>query len=167
MSLEIEKTLDTPYVFLENGLIKIEGRSMPENVLKFYGPIKDWLVKYLKKPADFTTIELCLPYTNSASIKQINDFLLILNDSYLEGHDMKILWTYEEDDDSVYDVGVDFEAMLDIPFEYIVTKTLAKQKIRLKVKNKITGKIGEISQKYWETIIRNGHEKDFELLEEI
>ena len=57
------------------------------------------------------------------------------------------------------------ESMIDIPFDYKVTETLVRQRTRLKVKNKITGKIGEISQRYWETIIRNGHEKDFELLE--
>ncbi|MBI9055079.1 MAG: DUF1987 domain-containing protein [Bacteroidales bacterium] len=167
MNLEIAKTLDTPYIFMEHGLIKIEGRSLPENVLKFFAPVKKWLEKYLKKPAEFTLIDLCVPYTNSSSIKQINDFLKDLNKQFLEGYDMKIKWSYDEDDDSVLEIGNDLESMLDIPFEYIITKTLDKQKVRLKVKNKKTGKTGEISQRYWETIKRNGHERDFELLKEI
>ena len=164
MSLIIEQTLDTPYIFLDKGLIKFEGRSMPENVLKFYDPVKKWLDNYIKNPADFTKIDLYFTYINSASIKQINDFLNILNAKFLEGFDMKVIWTYEEDDDDALETGNDVESMIDIPFEYIVKKTIAKQKRRLKVKNKITGKIGEISLRYWETIKRNGHEKDFELL---
>lgn len=167
MNLIIEKTLDTPYVFLESGLIKIEGRCMPENVLKFFDPVKKWLENYIKNPADFTKIDLCLPYINSSSIKQINDFLKILNAKFLEGFDMKVIWTYEEEDDDSLEIGNDIKSMVDIPLEYIITKTQAIQKTRLKVKNKITGKVGEISQKYWETIKRNGHEKDFEILEKI
>lgn len=167
MTLVIEKTLDTPYIFLEGGLIKIEGRSMPENVLKFYDPIKKWLNKYIESPSDFTKIELSFTYINSSSAKQINDLLKILNAKFLNGFDMKVIWTYEEDDDDALETGNDLESIIDIPFEYVITKTLVKQSVRIKVKNKITGKVGEISQRYWETIKRNGHEKDFELLNKI
>jgi hypothetical protein len=80
---------------------------------------------------------------------------------------MKIYWTYEEDDDTVQEIGTDLESMIDIPFEYIVKETQIKERTRIKVKNKLTGKVGEISLKYWETIKRNGHEKDFELLEKL
>jgi len=165
MSLEIKKTLDTPYILLDNGLIKMEGRSMPEHVSRFFAPVKEWIDTYIENPADFTKIDLNLPYTNSSSIKQINDLLKILNSKFVEGSDMKVCWTYEEHDESMQETGKDLESMIDIPFEYIVTKIESEQKVRLKVKNKITGKTGEISQRYWETIKRNGHEKDFELLD--
>lgn len=164
MSLQIEKTLDTPYIYLEKGLIKMEGRSMPEHVSKFFAPVKEWFEQYIENPAEFTKIDLDLSYTNSSSIKQINDLLKMLNKKYVEGFDMKIFWTYEEHDESVHEIGTDLESLLDIPFEYIVTKSEFEKKIRIKVKNKITGKTGEISQRYWETIKRNGHERDFELL---
>ena len=167
MCITIEKTLDTPYVKLEKGFIEIKGRSMPENVLKFYGPVKEWIEKYTENPAEFTKIEFNLPYTNSSSIKQINDFLKLLNQKFLDGFDMKIIWTYEEGDDNSLEIGNDLESMVDIPFEYIETEVKIKEKRRLKVKNLKTGKVGEISQRYWETIVRNGHEKDFELLEEV
>lgn len=167
MSLTIEQTLDTPYIHLEDGLIKIEGRSMPENVLKFYGQVKEWVESYVNNPAKYTKIEFSLNYTNSSSNKQINDLLKILNRKFQEGFDMKITWTYEDGDDSALEVGNDLESMVDIPFEYIVTETQTKQKTRIKVKNKLTGKVGEISQRYWDTIVRNGHERDFELLDKL
>ena len=165
MSLIIEQTFDTPYIQLEEGLIKMIGRSMPENVRKFYKQVKDWIEEYANNPAEFTKIELSLSYTNSSSIKQINDLLKILNQKFQEGSKMKVTWTYEEGDDSALEVGHDLESMIDIPFEYIIIETEVKQRNRIKVKNKITGKVGEISQRYWDTIVRNGHEKDFELLE--
>jgi len=166
MCLIFEKTIDTPYIKLERGHIEIKGRSMPENVLKFYKPIKEWIENYINNPAEFTNIDFYLPYANSSSIKQINDFLKVLNKKYKEGFDMKVYWTYEEGDENAEDIGNDLESLIDIPFEYIVTDVQKKQKLRLKVKNLKTGKIGEISQRYWETIIRNGHEKDFEVLEQ-
>ncbi|HRW61944.1 MAG TPA: DUF1987 domain-containing protein [Bacteroidales bacterium] len=165
MCLIFEKTIDTPYIKLESGHIEIKGRSMPENVLKFYKPIKEWIENYINKPAEFTKIEFYLPYANSSSIKQINDFLKVLNVKYKQGADMKVFWTFEEGDENAEEIGNDLESLIEIPFEYIVTDVQKKQQRRLKVKNLKTGKIGEISQRYWETIIRNGHEKDFEVFE--
>ena len=167
MSLILEKTLDTPYIQLEEGLVKMEGQLMPENILLFFKPVEQWIDNYLKKPAKFTKIDLNLSYLNSCSTKRLCDILRLFNEKYTEGYDMKVYWAYDEGDDTVQEIGDDLESMVNIPFEYIVKETEIKQKKRLKVKNKLTGKTGEISLKYWETIKRNGHERDFELLETI
>jgi hypothetical protein len=166
MSLTIEQNLDTPYIHLEKGLIEISGRLMPENVLIFFNPVDNWILKYLDNPAPFTQIILSLSYINSCSTKHLSDLLKALDNKYLEGHDMKINYTYEEGDESALEVGKDLESLLNIPFEFNLTETNVKSQKRLKVKNRITGKVGEISQKYWEAIKRNGHEKDFELIED-
>ena len=165
MSLTVEQQLDTPYVHLEKGLIEISGRLMPENVLIFFNPIDNWILRYLKNPATFTQINLSLSYINSCSTKHLSDLLKALDNKYQEGYDMKVTYTYEEGDESALEVGQDLKSLLDIPFEFIQTELNVKSQQRLKVRNCITGKVGEISQKYWETIKRNGHEKDFELLE--
>jgi hypothetical protein len=167
MSFTIEKTYDTPYIHLEEGLVKMEGQLMPENILIFFKSVDIWIAEYLIKPAEFTMLDFDFSYLNSCSTKHICDTLRLFNEKYLEGFDMKILWTYEEGDDTVQEIGTDLKAELDIPFEFVVKETLIKETTRLKVKNKLTGKVGEISLKYWETIKRNGHEKDFELLEKI
>jgi len=165
MSLLIKKTADTPYIYLENGLITIEGRLMPENILIFFKSVDKWFTTYLEKPADFTKIDLNFSYLNSCSTKHLCDILKLFNQKYLEGFDMKIYWTYEDGDDTVQEIGDDLKSMIQIPFEFVVKESKEKEKVRLKVKNNLTGKIGEISLRYWETIKRNGHERDFELLE--
>jgi hypothetical protein len=167
MSLIIEKTFDTPYISLEDGLIKMEGLLMPENILVFFKSVDKWINDYVNSPADFTKLDFEFSYVNSCSTKHICDTLRLFNKKYLEGFDMKIFWTYEEGDDTVQEIGTDLQSMIDIPFEFIVKETQIKERTRIKVKNKLTGKVGEISLKYWETIKRNGHEKDFELLEKI
>lgn len=166
MSLTIEQKLDTPYVHLEKGLIEITGRLLPENVLIFFNPIDNWILKYLEHPAPHTQINLSLSYINSCSTKHLNDLLKTLDDKYQEGYDMKITYTCEEGDESALEVGYDLESLVDIPFEIKVTESKFQSQNRLKVKNLITGKVGEISQKYWDAIKRNGHEKDFELIEQ-
>ncbi|MGC9374684.1 MAG: DUF1987 domain-containing protein [Bacteroidales bacterium] len=165
MSLTIEQKLDTPYVHLEKGLIEISGRLLPENVLIFFNPIDNWIIKYLDRPASFTQINLSLMYINSCSTKHLSDLLKALDNKYQEGYDMKITYTYEEGDETALEVGHDLESLLNIPFEFIQTESNLKSQKRIKIKNLSTGKVVEISQKYWEAIKRNGHEKDFELLE--
>jgi len=165
MSLTIEPKLDTPYIHLEKGLIEITGRLLPENVLIFFNPIDNWILKYLENPAPHTQINLSLSYINSCSTKHLNDLLKTLDNKYQEGYDMKITYTYEEGDETALEVGHDLESLLNIPFEFIQTESNLKSQSRIKIKNLSTGKVGEISQKYWEAIKRNGHEKDFELLE--
>ncbi|NOQ25824.1 MAG: DUF1987 domain-containing protein [Bacteroidales bacterium] len=167
MSFTIKKTYDTPYIHLEEGLIKMEGQLMPENILVSFKSVDEWISKYLGKPAKFTKLDFNFSYLNSCASKHICDTLRLFNEKYLEGFDMKIYWTYEEGDDTVQEVGADLESEVDIPFEFVVIGIKIKEQTRLKVKNKLTGKVGEISLKYWETIKRNGHEKDFELLEKI
>lgn len=167
MSLVVEKSVDTPYIKLEEGLIRMEGKLMPENIILFFKPVEEWIDNYLKKPANYTKIDLNLSYLNSCSTKRLCDMLRLFNKQYLKGYDMKVVWNYEEGDDTVQEIGDDLKSMIDIPFEYIVQDVEVKQKKRLKVKNKLTGKVGEISLRYWETIQRNGHERDFELLETI
>jgi len=167
MSLILEKSFDTPFIKLEDGLIYMEGCLMPENTILFFKPVEEWINKYLNSPAKHTKIDLDLSYLNSCSTKKLCDILKLLNNKYKEGFDMKVYWAYDEDDDTVQEIGDDLMSVLDIPFEYVIRHSEMKSKRRLKVKNKLTGKTGEISLKYWETIKRNGHERDFELLETI
>ena len=165
MSLIIEKTNDTPFIHLESGNIIIHGRSMPENVLIFFEPITAWMKKYVENPAEFTKIDLYLTYTNSCSIKIISDLLRLLDQRFRKGSDMKIYWTYEQNDESAKETGYELESILKIPFEFIEIETEIRSKKRILVKNLLTGKTGEISLRYWETIKGNGHDKDFQILE--
>lgn len=167
MSLFIEKTTDTPEVNLQPGLIELSGHSMPENVLIFYKPIMEWIREYVASPSDKTVVNINLAYTNSCSIKYISDIIRLLEPVHEKGHQVVVNWYFEEGDDEHRDRGADIEEIVSIPFNYHPFQLEEAKLSRLKVKNKNTGQIGEISLKYWNAICRNGHKKDFEVLEEI
>ncbi|MFO7938264.1 MAG: DUF1987 domain-containing protein [Bacteroidales bacterium] len=167
MNLFIEKTADTPEVKLQSGLIEFSGHSMPENVLIFYKPIMEWMNEYVSKPARHTSVNINLAYTNSCSIKYISDIIRSLEPIYQKGFEVQVNWYYEEGDEEHRDRGADIKSIVTIPFTYYPYQVEETGLSRLKVRNKNTGQIGEISVKYWDAICRNGHKKDFEVLEEI
>lgn len=160
----MKQTQDTPGIKLEEGLIEIKGASMPENVLLFFKPVVEWFKQYVDNPAKFTLIKIYLTYTNSCSIKYICDLVKMLEPAYQKGFDMKLEWHYEDGDESMQDAGLDIESLVTIPFEYIPEEPEFQEKRRLKVQNIKTGKIGEISELYWETIKRNGHQNNFKII---
>ena len=52
-----------------DGIIKIRGRSIHENVTDFFKPVHQWIDEYIKDPADLTCVDMMLEYFNSASAK--------------------------------------------------------------------------------------------------
>ena len=101
-SLVIQKTDSSPEIsFLANGHLKIFGRSLPEDVHKFYDPIIGW-VKNLK--SDIVKVDLKLEYLNTSSTKKILNLLVALdeNDNLSE---INVNWHYEFDDLEMEELG--------------------------------------------------------------
>jgi len=116
--LHIEETIKTPGVDFnaQTGVLKISGRAIPENPEHFFSGIIDWVFTYFKNPRDNTEVDIQLEYINSGASKFILEFFQILEEKYDEGHPSKINWYYEEDDESVYELGMHYQAILSIPF---------------------------------------------------
>jgi len=166
MGLKIEAQEDTPFVELdESGKIHIEGRSLPENVSLFYKPIIEWIQQYIKDPAEFTSIYIFFVYYNSSSFKCINDILYCLNEIY-EDNNMQVDWVYEEDDQSILDTGKELQSELSIPFNLIEESVLEKKNRLRTIKNLVTGKVIQVSNQYWDMIVRTGHQKDFQIMDD-
>ena len=165
MSLQLEATEDTPLVDLnENGTIHIEGRSLPENVSLFYTPLIEWAKNYIKEPAEETHIHIFLTYYNSSSFKCISEFLFKLKEAQPRTR-FHIEWVYEEDDLSIYETGKELEEQLEISFQIIEEPIRVKKNRKLTVKNLKSGRVLNITAKYWNLIVRNGHSKDFEIMD--
>jgi len=64
-SILIEATHSTPAVnFSMDGRLMIEGRSLPEDVNKFYKPLIEWISKLV---SESVKLDINLEYLNSAS----------------------------------------------------------------------------------------------------
>lgn len=124
--LTLAPTLNSPGVKLdpETNKFEFKGESRPENVRKFYLPILEWLEKfageYTGKGGD-TPLEFSfnLEYFNSTSAKYILDLFKILFTINQSGSPVKVLWHYEEDDEDMYEVGMEMSRMSGISFDYV------------------------------------------------
>jgi hypothetical protein len=122
--LFIEKEIDSPEVLfdkIENTFF-IKGRSLPENAVKFYSPLFDWLQIYSKNPNKKTIMEFRFEYFNTTSSKRVLDMLSIFEEMKEAGHEVEIHWYYEHYDKDMKDAGREYSDMLDLPFKLIEYK---------------------------------------------
>ncbi len=119
--IKIAGTEDTPTVHLDldNDILEISGRSLPEDVSNFYEPVLTWLDEYSKSPKPKTVFSFKLVYFNTASSKMLLDILMKLEDIHADGHDVLINWHYPEDDEDMEEAGEEYADIVDVPFEKI------------------------------------------------
>ena len=119
--LVIKKTNNTPAVNFnpEKGLLKIEGRSIPENPGEFFEKLIDWISDYFDKPVPTTQFDLNLEYVNSGSSKYLLGIFRLLKKKYEYGKKSVINWYYEEDDEAILSLGEHYKSTVKIPFNLI------------------------------------------------
>ncbi len=102
LSLEIKEDKKTPYVKMTNELLILKGRSHPENSLKFYKPMMDFLNE-ITNFFDNYEVNIDLEYINTSSIKSL---LYLLNKiSEMTVNKVKINWLIDKDDDGIIDIS--------------------------------------------------------------
>jgi len=121
--LRLTPTKNTPEVILNpDGIIKIKGRSIHENVADFFIPVETWVTGYILSPADVTCVDLNLEYFNSASAKVFIHLLQKITYVTLRNKKFIFNWYYEEGDDDILERGEYFSSVLDVPFNFIKIK---------------------------------------------
>jgi len=117
----IKTTEDTPGIILDaaNDKFEISGRSLPEDVVKFYKPILNWLDEYAQSPNERTVFNFKLSYFNTASSKIILDILMKLEGMHDNGKDISIKWHYPSDDEDMMEAGVEYADIVSIPIEMV------------------------------------------------
>ncbi len=167
MGILLDKTTDCPYInFTEDGFLEIEGRSITEDPFSFWQPLLEWVENYTHHAAPKTHVNIYLEYSNSSSNKYINELLRKLEDSHGKNTEVIVNWRFEEDDESVLQLGKDFESMLKLPFNFEELETEKERTRRIKIKNKKSGNEAIITARYWDAIVRNGHGEDYQILQE-
>ncbi len=118
--LIIESSDRTPYVKLdkESSLIVLQGNTYPEDAHEFFRPIMRWIYLYIKNPNPHTHVDLMFTYLNSTSERIIFDLIERFQKLYNRGYHVTIRWYYEEDDDDMYEKGLEFHDKLTLSFEF-------------------------------------------------
>jgi len=122
-TISIKGTAKTPTVDFNaaEGKVEIKGRSIPENSIEFYKPLVDWLDTYAANPKEETEVNIQLEYFNTSSSKCILDVFKKLEVIHKDGHNVKINWFFEEDDEDMLEAGEDYQSIIKIPFKMIET----------------------------------------------
>ena len=116
---KILSTNNTPEIILNpDGIIKISGRSMSENLREFYKPIENWVDSYICNPADLTCIDFCLEYSSGTN-SIIFSILKKIKYIRLKNKKLIVNWYYEEGDEDIFEQGEYLSSVLDIPFNFI------------------------------------------------
>ena len=119
-AINIKGGLTTPTIIFDpkNNLFEIRGKSNPEDVVSFYQPVLDWLDEYTTKITSPSIFDFKLTYYNTATSKIV---LEIMKKLELLGakNDVKIKWFYEEEDEDMAELGEDYDAIVNLPFEFI------------------------------------------------
>ena len=115
-NLFIEGTNNTPHVnFKNNGELNLEGRSLPEDSVKFYTPLFDW-TKHLNTEKIIFNVKL--EYLNTASSKQLLSLLKIVTENPTVKN-TEVNWYYEEGDLDGLETGEHYATIIKAPFKFI------------------------------------------------
>lgn len=115
----IDATDRSPLVLLDRqeSCLRIEGRSYPEEGMDFFDPIIVRFKTLESSENPIRTIHIRLEYYNSATSKALSDLFQCLLSAKKTGHDVKVIWEYEEEDDGIQEDIEMFIDAFDLPFE--------------------------------------------------
>jgi len=125
-AIKLEKTRNNPEVILdkENNHFEISGRSIQEDAAKFYAPLHDWVVEYVKVPNPETTFVFRLEYLNSASIKKILKMMIVFENLLNTQYKVKVVWQYEKNDEIMKERGEEIKSVVRLPFDLIAVDNI-------------------------------------------
>jgi len=119
-NLKLDATAKTPSIyFATSGKLELKGRSIPENSVEFYMPVKAWIDDYGKNPSAKTTIDIRLEYFNTSSSKCILDLFKKLEKMNGKGTEVIVNWYFGEDDEDMEEAGEDYQSIIELPFKLI------------------------------------------------
>lgn len=117
--LIIQHTDETPSVTLDkdNGIFRIAENSYPDDALRFYQPVVEWVKKYCEDPNPKTVFEFAFSYFNTSSEKIITKILNMLKENSSKT-ELIIKWCYESDDTDMHKSGIRFSQLCGMHFEF-------------------------------------------------
>lgn len=120
-SLIMNGSPKTPDVQLngDTGILKLIGRSIPENSLEFFQPIYDWIDQYCEHPKSNTVLDVRLEYFNTSSSKCLLDIFKKLERVNGNRTHVAVNWYFERDDEDMAEAGEDYQAIVELPFNII------------------------------------------------
>lgn len=126
--LSIKGTQETPEVLFDKqaGVFSISGKSLPEDVKEFYGPLIEWIENYSNEPNPETNLKVKMEYFNTASSKMLLEIFELFKNLHDAGNKITVDWYYQEDDEDMQDAGEDYADIVELPFNFISCQTISE-----------------------------------------
>lgn len=102
------------------GLLLMRGDSYPENSFEFFGPVIDWIERFLKESAAPLRLELHLVYMNTSSVKAMMDIFDLLEEAHGKGRQVSVDWIYDPRNERVLGLADEFREDCSFPFSIAV-----------------------------------------------
>jgi hypothetical protein len=117
--LRIKITNSTPSIYLNNvtGNFVMTGRSFPEEAIKFYQPVIEWIKGYAEEPNENTKFTFKFEYINSASCRALCTIMEILEELFLKGKNVEVEWKYNIEDNELKEAGNELSEIYKMPFK--------------------------------------------------
>jgi hypothetical protein len=107
--LVLQKTDSLPAVcFMSTGELKISGRALPEDAVRFFHPLFDWINGYTGESAN---VEINLDYFNTSVSKQLLDLFKMM-DKNPNIKSVNVKWMYEEGDEEMLESGEIYQELM-------------------------------------------------------
>ena len=95
----------------------MKGDSYPENSYEFFGPITDWIERFLQQTQAPLRLELRLVYMNTSSVKVMMDIFDLLEEFHGSGRQVSVDWYYDPRNERVVDLADEFREDCTFPFQ--------------------------------------------------
>lgn len=117
---EVGGSKDSPTVILNEGnnTFRIEGPSFAENAIPVYSPILEWVDTHMHAIKGELKCEFDFFYLNSSSKRSAYNVLKKLEEHYLKGKKISIIWHFDQFDDDMLEQGQEFSDVLNLPFVF-------------------------------------------------
>ncbi|MGZ8216025.1 biofilm regulation phosphoprotein SiaC [Methylomagnum sp.] len=121
INLAIPGTQSTPEITAnwEVGVLTMKGDSYPENTFEIFDQVINWVEKYLDSAQRPLSIELCLIYLNTSSIRAMIDILDLLEAAHGQGCEVGLKWLYDYRNHRVAELAEEFKEDYTFPFEIL------------------------------------------------
>jgi hypothetical protein len=100
----------------DNNTLELVGRSIPENPELIFRRLDEWISLHFEKSKGLD-VNIQLEYINSGSSKYLYEILKKLTSYGRTGKVVKLKWLYEEDDESMLELGEHYRDTAGIPLE--------------------------------------------------
>jgi hypothetical protein len=116
----------SPEVYLSpSGIILIKGRGLMQNNSDLIQKITEWISEYLPYADELTCVILAFEYLNSFTTVNLISILRELTQLHTTNKKFIVKWYYEEGDHDILERGEHISTVVDIPFQFIKTNSIA------------------------------------------